>query len=121
MGKLLDEIIGELKGKDIDQQVKEICDEITEQEKDSIENEEFLPVGPNIFLALSCPGRIKGEVGFLTLERELVDEYLVGFWAITPKIPNDKLKRYRTWSVKEVNCKRIIRAFAERLKYVRGE
>lgn len=121
MGALLDELIVEIKGKEIDQQVREICDIIFEQEKDTIENKDYLPIGPNIFLALNCPGRIKDELGFLTLEREIQGEYVVGFWGITPKLKNDKLKRYRTWIIKEVNSKRIIRAFAEKLKYVRGE
>ncbi len=121
MGALLDEIVSELKGKEIDQQVREICDKIWEEEKDGIENDKYLPIGPNIFLALSCPGRVKGEVGFLTLERELEGEYLAGFWAITPKKRDDTLKRYRTWIIKEVNCIRIVKAFASKLKYVRGE
>ena len=121
MGALLDELVSEIKGKDIDQQVREICDIITDQEKDTLENEEHLPIGPNIFLALNCPGRVQDEIGFLTLERELQGEYIVGFWGLTPKIKNDKLRRYRTWSVKEVNSKRIIQKFAEKLKYLRGE
>ena len=121
MGALLDELVNEIKGKDIDQQVKEICDIIIEQEKDSVKDEEYLPSGPNIFLALNCPGRVKDEIGFLTLERELQGEYVIGFWGIKPKIKNDKLRRYKTWIIKEVNSKRIIRAFAEKLKYVRGD
>ena len=121
MGQLLDELVNEIKGKDIDQQVREICDMIADQEKETMENEEHLPTSPNIFLALNCPGRTKHEIAFLTLERELQGEYVIGFWGIMPKIKDDKIKRYRMWSVKEVNSKRIIKAFAEKLKYVRGE
>jgi len=121
MGALLDELVNEIKDKDLDQQVREICDAIIEQEKDSIEYEEYLPIGPNIFIALNCPGRTKKEIGFITLERELQGEYIIGYWGVIPTIKDDKLRRYKTWSIKEVNSKRIIRAFAEKLKYVRGE
>jgi len=121
MGQILDDIVKDLKGLEIDQQVKDICDKIWEEEKDEISHPDLMPIGPNIFLALSCPGRTKDEISFLTLERELDGEYVAGFWAINIKKKNDFMKRYRTWSIKEVNCIRIIKAYAKKLKYTKGQ
>jgi len=127
MGVLLDELIAEIKNEELDQQVREICEKIWIQETEGMKKpqlktiQDLQPDGPNIFLSLPCPGRIKKEIAFLTLEREMIGEYVVGFWAKSTVKPNDVMKRYRLWKVKEVNSPRIIKAFAEKLKYVRGK
>lgn len=124
MGNLLDEAIELVKGKEIDQQVKEICDQIIEQETEPnglMPMNELMPIGPNIFLAINCPGRIKQEIAFLTLEREMLGQYIIAFWAKNINNKDDILKRYRVWSIMEISCKQIIKSFAEKLKYVRGD
>ena len=120
MGAILDDIVKDLKGLEVDQQVKDICDKIWEEEQGDMDHLDLRPDGPNIFLALNCPGRTKDEVAFLTLERELEGEYVAGFWAINIKRKEDVIKRYKTWSIKEANCIRIIKAYAKKLKYYKG-
>jgi len=119
MGQILDEIMSEIKDQSFDQQVIELCEMIFNQEKEDISEEVLsaLPTGPNIILALPCPGLLKGDGAFLTLEREMSEHYIVGHWLFK----SSKLMRSKIWEVKEVNSKRVLRRYAEILKYLKGE
>lgn len=121
MGELLDELLKEIvvKDKKLDQQVIELCETIWNQEKDTIPENivSIIPQGSNILLALPCPGLLKGDIAFLTLEREMKETYVAGMWVIK----KDKLMRSKVWNIKEVNCKRILTKYAEILKYLKGE
>jgi len=132
MGALLEEILSEVKESEVDEQVRIICDKIMEEEKEGFKYPDEIMKGPNIFLCLEIPGRNKREIGFLTLEREAVETYLIGSWVRfkpkkedkKPKEDSDKkppLKRVKAWAVKYDTPKKIIKEYAEKLKYVRGE
>jgi len=118
MGQILDEILAEIKSKPFDQQVIELCEMIMNQEKEEITEEvlKMAPDGPNIMLALPCPGMLKNDVAFLTLEREMSESYIVGHWLI-----KERPVRAKVWEVKEVNSKRVLRRYASILKYLKGE
>ena len=132
MGALLDEILSEVKESITDEQVRIICDKIMEEEKNEFKYPDEVLKGPNIFLCLEIPGRNKKEIGFLVLEREAVESYIVGRWvrfkpkkeAKNPEKDPDKkppLKRVDAWPIKYDTPKKIIKEYAEKLKYVRGE
>lgn len=121
MGEILDELFKEIckdKDKKLDQQVIELCETIWNQEKDDIESDiiNIIPQGPNILLALPCPGLLKEDIAFLTLEREMKETYVAFLWLM-----KTKLMRSKMWEIKEVNSKRILTRYAEILKYLKGE
>jgi len=125
MGELLNEILLELKDSEIDEQVKAICDKVTKEELESMERKDEIIIGPNIFLCLEIPGRTKNEVGFLTLERESVETYIIGHW-VRYKPKKDKAetppyKRVEVFPVKDDRPAKVLKIFAEKLKYMRGD
>lgn len=105
---ILKELLDEVKKNPLDDQVRELCDKITEQEKENITKgyESFLK-SSNIFLCLS------GGKYFITLERDLPGKYSIGIW-------NDG-KRIKSTEIKENNCRKILVEYAKQLKFMRGE
>ena len=82
---ILQKLLKEIKTDDKLEIVRELCDKIFDQEKDNIEHMTILPKGPNIFLTLEVPGRIKGEIAFLSLERESEDLYIAVLFVTSKK------------------------------------
>jgi len=120
MGEIFDELLKEIgKNKTLEQQVIELCEAIWKQEKEEINVNviEGMPEGPNIMLVLPCPGMLKGEVAYLTLERDIQESFIAGLWVNK----NGKLLRSQIWGIKEVNCQRVLKKYAEILKYLKGE
>lgn len=121
---ILQTLLGEMKTKDLTQQVRELCDKISKEEKENIKNDHFLPEGPNIFLALEVPGRTKKEVAYLTLERESEDVYLTVLYTI-PLIqmrkPDANLKRQKVWEINDHRPERILTEYAKVNKLLRGD
>ena len=120
MGEIFDEIMKEIgKDKKLEQQVLELCEAIWKQESKEININVInkMPVGPNIMMSLPCPGMLNGETAFLSLERDMQDTFIAGLW--TKK--KDKLIRTQVWGIKEVNCQRVLKKYAEILKHLKGE
>ena len=83
--------------------------------------------GPNVMITLEVPGRYKKEVGFISLEREAPETYLIIFSTIPlseiEKEPDDALppKRQRVWEVNDHRAVKIMTEFAKQVKFLRGE
>lgn len=116
---ILRELLGELEGDNNADKIRELCDRIAEEEKRNIENFTILPQGPNIFLALEVPGRIRNEIAFLTLERESEDKYLLVLYTVIGKTSN--LKRQKVWEVDDHRPEKILTDYTKQYKFLRGE
>ena len=109
--------------------LRTLCDSIFEQEKDNNEHAVLLPKGPNIFLSLEVPGRITGEIAFLSLERESEDLYLAVLFTTNKKelakvhsmTDTPSIKRQRVWEINDSRPEQILTAYAKRYKFLRGE
>ena len=107
MGILAD-IISELGTDKLIEQVHMICLEILEEEKEAFKYIEYASDGPNVFLTLEVPGRNQKEVGFLSLEREGEEIYLIIhstllFTEIEGVKPDDAPppKRQKVWEIRD--------------------
>lgn len=121
---ILQKIISELESDDRSQQIKILCDRIQNEESKNIIVPERLPKGPNIFLALSVPGKREDEIGYLTLERETSEIYLVIFSTLKKVyLLNMKvgLKRQKVWEVNDNRPEKILTTYARTYKFLRGE
>ena len=126
---LLQKLLKEIKTDDKLEIVRELCDKIFDQEKGNIEHMTILPKGPNIFLTLEVPGRIKNEIAFLSLERESEDLYIAVLF-VTNKKELQKagkqneapsIKRQRVWEINDYRPEQILTEYAKRYKFLRGE
>jgi len=125
---ILDTLLSEIKSSDLTQQVREICDQITKQEKDKQEYPELAPSGPTVFLSLEAPGRNNKEIGFLTLEREDEEVYIIVYHSLE-KNRIDEIdiersaapRRRKAWVINEVKAAKILTTYAKKLKMLRGD
>ena len=124
---ILREILKEMKTEDNLEKIRTICDEIIKEEEDNIQHPEILPKGPNLFIVLEVPGRVKGEIAFLALERESEDLWLSVLFITTEKDyafreKNDpSIKRTRVWQIADHRPEKVLTEFAKRYKFLRGE
>jgi hypothetical protein len=124
---VLHDILKEIKTTDLTQKVREFCDIITHEEKHKAEYPDLIPRGPNIFLSLEVPGRNDKEIGFLTLEREGEEEYLIVYHTLEKyrisKDPENIIppRRRKVWPVHENKPEKILTSFAKTIKILRGE
>jgi len=125
---IIQELLKEVKSSNLTQQVREICDKIIEQEKDKQEYLELAPSGSTVFLSLEVPGRNNKEIGFLTLEREDEEVYVIVYQTIEKhRININDLKnsitprRRKTWVVNEFKAEKILLTYAKKLKMLKGE
>lgn len=114
---LLSELLEQVSKSDLDEQVKKICDQIMLEESRNFINLEDTPIGPNIFLAIEYFD--KNKISFLCLERESKETYITTIWSKNKK--TDVLKRKKVWEVNESKAEKIIKFYATKLKFVRGE
>lgn len=124
--EIIEQLLKEVKSSNLDDQVTELCDCIFEEEKNRIEYSQYIPKGPNIFLALEVPGTIQKEIAFICLEREFKEKYIITLWTgFLPKLLSDeseKLKKVRTWSIDEFKQPaKILKEYAKIMKYMKGE
>lgn len=117
---IIDELLKEIESDGIDQQVKELCNKIAAEEMDGFKNLDLMPQGPNIFLAIETPGRTKREVAFLCLERELSHSYIITYWNKLDS-SSGELKKSKVWEIGETEPNKILREFAKRIKFMKGE
>lgn len=113
---------------DLTQQVREICDQIMEQETSNIKYIDIAPKGSTIFLTVEAPGRYNWEIGFLTLEREDMEVYIAVYHTIEKNRVNlENLdestypRRRKVWVINENKAEKILTQFALKLKMLRGE
>lgn len=124
---VLRQLLSELKDDSNAEQVRQLCDQIIQEEQNSFQYPQTLPKGPNLFLVLEVPGRIKDEIAYLALERESEDLWLNVLFTTTKKefAMREKkapsLKRTRTWEIKDSRPEKVLTDFAKRYKFLRGE
>lgn len=101
---------------DLTQQVRELCDRITEEEESKIKYPELLPKGPNVFLSLEVSGRYNTEIGFITLERESEEEYIIVYHTLEKlRVSKENPippRRKKVWTVSENKAEKILTKFA---------
>jgi len=110
---------------DLTQQVIELCDLIKEEEQKNIKYPKLLPTGPNVFLSLEVPGRYKTEVGFITLEREDVEQYVSVYHTLEKHRINKEFsispRRRKVWEINENKAEKILTKFALIIKMLKNE
>lgn len=120
MGIILDELLESITTDDVAEQLRQVCDRITEEE--ILNPGSYLgPTGANIFLSL--PAQVEAPIRhFVCLEREAAGEYIVSHWTRKVK-QGSPLNRLKVWPVrsKEDTTVKILKRFAEQLKFVKGE
>jgi len=117
---ILKELLELVSKSELDEQVKQICDQIMVEEKSKFAHPDDEPKGPNIFLSIEFPD--KKYISYLCLERESKEKYIISVWSKLYTNKNiDSMKRKRVWEVVEVKAEKILKFYAETLKYVRGE
>lgn len=117
--EIIEEMLKEIEEAELDIQVKQLCDQVQEDEdknnppKYDEENNPIRPEGPNIFLSVPCHGQLKNRSSYLTLERSFPEQYFVGLWSIR----NDgNFHRIKSWDIKEHKPKKIMIEYAKILK-----
>jgi len=115
---ILDELLKNIEKSSIDEQVKIICDQIMEEETPKISHYNDKPEGSNIFLTVEFIDK-QNYASFLCLERESKETYILSVWS--KKNSNDTIKRKNVWIVDVFEPKKIIKFYAEKLKFLRGE
>jgi hypothetical protein len=125
---ILEDIISDLPSDKLIEQLHMIATKILEEESPKFEYMDYSSSGPNTLLTLEAPGRNKKEVGFISLEREGPEVYLIIFSTISVseiklKSPDDALppKRQRVWPVNDHRAAKIMTEFAKTVKHLRGE
>jgi len=115
-------------GADLTQQVREICDQIMEQETPNMKYPALAPDGSTVFLSLEAPGRYGWEIGFLTLEREDMESYIAVYHTLEINRINEENieetvppRRRKVWVISENKAEKILTQFAVKLKMLRGE
>jgi len=123
---LLEEI--KTPGADLTQQIRELCDQIMEQEMPNMQYPTLAPKGSTVFLSLEAPGRYGWEIGFLTLEREDVESYIAVYHTLEKnRINEEKIektvspRRRKVWVINENKAEKILTQFAIKFKILRGE
>jgi hypothetical protein len=124
---ILDILLSEITSSDLTQQVREICDQITNQEKDNQQYPYLTPKGSMVFLSLEAPGRNDKEIGFLVLEREDEEVYIIVYqtlekYRINSEKPDESPppRRRKVWVIQELKAEKILTSYAAKLKMLRG-
>ncbi len=125
---ILEDIIAELPTDELIEQLHMICTQILEEEKPKFTYMEYASDGPNTLITLEAPGKHKKELGFISLEREGPETYLVVFTTISimemeSKPPEEASppKRQKVWEINDHRATKIMSEFAKKVKYLRGE
>jgi len=117
----LDKILSEIKPSELTQQMMEFSDRIMKEETPRMKNIELAPKGPNKFITLEVPGLLRNEIGFVTLEREAEEDYIVVYWTYRPNKPDRPLKKVKVHQIEGDSAKKILYQFAKLVKFYRGE
>lgn len=120
LDEIIEEISSETKGNT--EQIREICRQIAGEE--IMEHGEKAPEGANVFLTLEMPPRRKGEISYVSLEREHEDRYLAVYSTMLSKNYREmdsNPKRVKVYEINEFKPKKVMKAFAKIVKILRGE
>jgi hypothetical protein len=119
---ILQTLLEQINKSEIVEQIKIVCDRMMEEEPIPQESKDYAPRGGNIFLVVNVPpvGRVN-EVSFLTLEREFKDQFIACLYSVYMYDKDTKLKKIKSWEIKEAKPEKILSKFAEILKHLRGE
>lgn len=115
---VLNDLLEQVSKSELDEQIKQICDQIMVEETKNFVHPFDKPEGSNMFLAVEFKDP-KNSVSYLCLEREAKEKYIVSLWA--KKKQTDIMKRKQVWEVIEAKTEKILKFYASTLKYVRGE
>lgn len=126
---ILRDLIDNMKTSDLVEQMRILTERIFEEESPDMEYIDHRPQGANIFLGLQIPGEIRNEVGFLCLERENEDLWLISFWTtpvrqIKQAIDEDNrvfLRKKRLHEIKDHRPEKILTKYAQTFKFYHGE
>lgn len=126
MGEIIEELLKKIPSNEILVQIREICKEIWEEEKEGIEYHQALPKGANIFLAIRVPSKHIGDISFLTIERDPMEEYVSSYYSIKIKyienIDHPQMPRkYQSHKLEGRSAIKILSEFAKLVKFYRGE
>jgi hypothetical protein len=121
----LTEILDKVKKLPLDEQMKQICDKIQEEEELNFKDlKSHKPVGSNIFLAINVPPLSENEINFLCLERDFPGVYIASLWS---KVGSKDTKVYSTnkrikvWECKENTTQKILEFYSRTLKFIKGD
>jgi len=127
---ILRDLISNIKTDDLVEQMRIICDQVFEQESPEMKYINQRPQGVNIFLCLQVPGSTKRDIGFLALERETEDLWLVSFWSISQvqleaamedETVNSGPRKKRTTEIKDHRPEKVLTEYAKLFKFYHGE
>lgn len=126
---ILSDLISNMKTDDIVEQMRILTERIFEEESPSMEYIDYRPQGANMFLALQVPGEITYDVGYLCLERDNEDLWLVSFWTtplrqIKQAIEEEKrvfLRKKKIQEIKDHRPEKILTKYAQIFKFYHGE
>ena len=104
------------------EQIRELCDKISDEENEINKLPEYAPEGSNVLLVIEVPGKTKNEVGFVGLERNGPETYQTVLWtALKKDIDKGSLRRRNTWEIKEFKPEKVLKEYAKIIKFMRGE
>jgi hypothetical protein len=126
---ILGDLINSIKTPDLVDQMRILCDQIFEQESQGMNYIDQRPQGANIFLCLQVPGSTKDEVGFLALERDNEDLWLVSFWSINEtdlikfqnKESESRPRKKKIHEIKDHRPEKVLTQYAKLFKFYNGE
>jgi len=126
MANILDQLIKQIATEEnsLLDQLRILCDEIYKEEKPNQMYEKWAPTGPNTILCLEVPGKLKSQIGFLTLQREFKEKYVAVYWTMHKSeinSKNPKMSRQQSWEINEEKPKKILTEYAKAYKFIRGE
>ena len=116
---ILKELLDLVSKSELDSQVKQICDQIMIEEKPKFKYPELEPKGSNMFLSIEYLEN--KNISYLCLEREAKEKYIVSVWTNKISLKPKNLKRATVWEVTDNKVEKIIKFYAEKFKFVRGE
>jgi len=126
---ILSDLISRIKTPNLVEQMRIITETVLEEESSDMEYIDYRPQGPNLFLALQVPGRTPTQIGFLALERENEDSWLVSFWTtkesdIKKAIESEtkpSLKKRKMHEITDHRPEKILTEYAKLMKFYHGE
>jgi len=124
MGKILDELLSETVSSDSDEQLRIICDKITEEEMTEKERNVYSgPTGPNIFLSLAVLENDK-QIHYICLEREAASIFIISHWikkiSASSSISTTAM-RMKVWNIMEDKPEKLMKEYALKFKWAKGE
>jgi hypothetical protein len=114
---ILDDMLQQIKNSDLDEQLKQVCDEIMKEERPKFKNPVYEPRGSNIFLAVEYEDG--NNISYLCLEREFKEIYILTIWSKSKS--SMYIKKKSSKDINEITIQKILETFAKKLKYLRGE